>query len=130
MALIMGGAGLFGGTGVEMIVPRAALAESFAPPVWTASSGDWEWARDWAGHGPDWMGPAARSLDALPPEAVSAIPWVSDKPALGRDPIVSELEDGDELNLTVAPEPATLWLLASGLIALGTAGLLQRRTRG
>jgi len=34
------------------------------------------------------------------------------------------------LETTVTPEPGTLWLLASGLIALGTAGLVQRRNRG
>jgi hypothetical protein len=29
--------------------------------------------------------------------------------------------------VTLAPEPATLWLLASGLISLGVAGMLRRR---
>jgi hypothetical protein len=115
--------------GVEMIVPRAALAAPFAPPVWTASSGDWEWARDWAGHGPDWMGPAARSVDALPAEAESAFETVAETPALEHNPFVSELADV-ALDTTVVPEPATLWLLASGLIALGTAGLVQRRRGG
>ena len=41
--------------------------------------------------------------------------------------IAQQQQEGEQPAATLAPEPATLLLLASGLISLGIAGMLRRR---